>query len=201
MSRVLVVEDEAHLAQGLRFNLEAEGYAAEVAVDGESATDRLLTKKEGFDVVVLDITMPKMSGLEAASQVAQLCPGCRILMFTMHESESLVNEVRQAGAHGVVLKSQAARDLIRAIERLLSGDTFFASQQIAESDQIKPPPPKIGQIFERSGRFITHYCVQEWSQGHRVLRFLVEFALNRGSLRRYPIAARRAAISAISGGH
>ena len=58
MNRVLVVEDEAHLAQGLRFNLEAEGYAAEVVGDGEEATDRLLEKKEKFDAVVLDIMLP-----------------------------------------------------------------------------------------------------------------------------------------------
>ena len=55
MSRILVVEDEAHLAQGLRFNLEAEGYSAEVVADGEAATDRLLRKKENFDAIVLDI--------------------------------------------------------------------------------------------------------------------------------------------------
>ena len=64
MSRVLVVEDEAHLAQGLRFNLEAEGYQAEVVGDGESATDRLLAKQENFDVVVLDIMLPGLSGYE-----------------------------------------------------------------------------------------------------------------------------------------
>jgi DNA-binding response OmpR family regulator len=58
MSRVLVVEDEAHLAQGLRFNLEAEGYSAEVVADGEAATDRLLSKKENFDAIVLDIMLP-----------------------------------------------------------------------------------------------------------------------------------------------
>jgi len=61
MSRVLVVEDEEHLAQGLRFNLEAEGYSAEVVGDGETATDRLLDKKENFDAIVLDIkkVMPR----------------------------------------------------------------------------------------------------------------------------------------------
>jgi DNA-binding NarL/FixJ family response regulator len=200
--KILIVDDHEIVREGIRTLISRSKPEWQICGEANNGEESLAAAGSlQPDVVVLDITMPKMSGLEAASQVAQLCPGCRILMFTMHESESLVNEVRQAGAHGVVLKSQAARDLIRAIERLLSGDTFFASQQIAESDQIKPPPPKIGQIFERSGRFITHYCVQEWSQGHRVLRFLVEFALNRGSLRRYPIAARRAAISAISGGH
>ncbi len=71
MSRVLVVEDEAHLAQGLRFNLEAEGYAAEVVGDGEAATDRLLEKKEKFDVVVLDIMLPGKDGFERGVGVAR----------------------------------------------------------------------------------------------------------------------------------
>jgi len=76
-------------------------------------------------VTVLDITMPGMSGLEVASSISDL--GSRVLMFTMHESEQLVAEVLQAGAQGLVLKSQAGKDLIRAIERLLGGGTFFGS--------------------------------------------------------------------------
>ncbi len=78
MSRVLVVEDEAHLAQGLRFNLEAEGYAAEVVGDGEAATDRLLEKKENFDAVVLDIMLPGKDGFSVVSELArgaELCAG------------------------------------------------------------------------------------------------------------------------------
>lgn len=67
MSRVLVVEDESHLAQGLRFNLQEEGYSAEVVGDGESATDRLLDKKENFDVVVLDIMLPGKDGFSVVS--------------------------------------------------------------------------------------------------------------------------------------
>jgi len=62
MSRILVVEDEEHLAQGLRFNLEEEGYVAEVVGDGESATKKLLSNREKFDVVVLDIMLPGKDG-------------------------------------------------------------------------------------------------------------------------------------------
>ena len=69
MSRVLVVEDELHLAQGLRFNLEAEGYSAEVAGDGESATERLLERKENFDAVVLDIMLPGKDGFAVVSEL------------------------------------------------------------------------------------------------------------------------------------
>ncbi len=66
-----------------------------------------------------------------APQIAKLGLGCRVLMFTMHDSERLSGEVRQAEAQGLVLKSQAARDLIRAVDRFLAGGTFFGSQQDA----------------------------------------------------------------------
>lgn len=92
------------------------------------------------DVIVLDITMPAMSGLEAASKIAASRLRCRVLMFTMHESERLSGEVRQAGAHGFVLKSQAARDLIRAIDCLLLGGTFLARSRATEEDASDAPP-------------------------------------------------------------
>ncbi len=96
------------------------------ARDGEEALEAVRVLKP--DVVILDITMPKMSGLEAAPRIAKLGLGCRVLMFTMHDSERLSNEVRQAEAQGLVLKTQAARDLIRAVDRLLNGGTFFSTQ-------------------------------------------------------------------------
>jgi DNA-binding response OmpR family regulator len=82
MSRVLVVEDEAHLAQGLRFNLEAEGYAAEVVGDGEAATDRLLGGKENFDVVVLDIMLPGKDGFSVVSELRAARNYIPVLMLT-----------------------------------------------------------------------------------------------------------------------
>src|SRR5262249_40141071 len=79
------------------------------------------------DVIVLDITMPGMSGLEAASQISKLGLHSAVLIFTMHESERLGADVRSVGARGYVQKSQAARDLILAIETILAGGTFFGS--------------------------------------------------------------------------
>ena len=67
MSRVLVVEDEEHLAQGLRFNLQAEGHTVEVAGDGEQALDRLLAKRESYDAVILDVMLPGKSGFDVAA--------------------------------------------------------------------------------------------------------------------------------------
>jgi DNA-binding NarL/FixJ family response regulator len=75
-----------------------------------------------------------MSGLEAVQKITDLHLNTRVLIFTMHDSRSLVNAVRKAGARGCVLKSRAARDLIRAIEALLEGGTFWGPGLAPEPD-------------------------------------------------------------------
>ncbi|MDX6709572.1 MAG: two-component system, OmpR family, alkaline phosphatase synthesis response regulator PhoP, partial [Blastocatellia bacterium] len=69
MTSVLVVEDESHLAEGLRFNLEAEGYQVEVIGDGDTALERLLTEREKFSAVVLDVMLPGIDGFEVATRL------------------------------------------------------------------------------------------------------------------------------------
>jgi DNA-binding NarL/FixJ family response regulator len=140
-TKILIVDDHEIVREGIRTlitrarpNWEIIGEASR----GTQAIEMCETLKP--DVVVLDITMPGMSGLEAASKMAASRLKCRVLMFTMHEAERLSGEVRQAGAHGFVLKSQAARDLIRAIDCLLAGGTFFGSAAAAEKDASDAPP-------------------------------------------------------------
>jgi DNA-binding response OmpR family regulator len=82
MSNVLIVEDEKHLAEGLRFNLEAEGYKVEVVGDGESALSLLTTNRERYDAVVLDVMLPGKSGFEVASELRHVGQFVPILMLT-----------------------------------------------------------------------------------------------------------------------
>jgi DNA-binding NarL/FixJ family response regulator len=131
-ARILLVDDHEIVREGIRTLITRSRPDWEIcgeARDGEEALEAVRTLKP--DVVILDITMPKMSGLEAAPRIARLGLGCRVLMFTMHDSDRLSREVRQAEAQGLVLTSQAARDLIRAVDRLLDGGTFFSTQQDA----------------------------------------------------------------------
>jgi DNA-binding NarL/FixJ family response regulator len=128
-ARILIADDHEIVREGIRTLIDKsrpEWNICGEATNGEEAIEAVRTLKP--DIVVLDITMPKMSGLEAASKIAKLGLGCRVLMFTMHDSERLSVEVRQAEAHGLVLKSQANRDLVRAIDHLLDGGVFFASE-------------------------------------------------------------------------
>src|SRR5712691_9781901 len=129
-TRILLVDDHEIVREGIRTLITRSRPEWEIcgeARDGEEALVAVRALRP--DVVILDITMPKMSGLEAAPRIAKLGLGCRVLMFTMHDSDRLSTEVRQAAAQGLVLKSQAARDLVRAVDRLLDGGTFFSQQQ------------------------------------------------------------------------
>jgi DNA-binding response OmpR family regulator len=97
-SRVLVVEDEAHLADGLKFNLEAEGYLVQVVGDGESAIDRLLKTKEKFDAVVLDVMLPGIDGFGVASALRKAKNYVPVLMLTARGRPEDVLEGFAAGA-------------------------------------------------------------------------------------------------------
>jgi|SRR5579864_2323008 len=124
--RILIVDDHEIVREGLRNLLSQEKPGWIICGQGKNGEEAVNAVRDlKPDAVVLDITMPVMSGLEAARRIAASRTGCRILMFTMHESDSLGREVRDAGAQGYVLKSEAARNLIVAIERILAGGTFF----------------------------------------------------------------------------
>jgi DNA-binding NarL/FixJ family response regulator len=126
--RVLIVDDHEIVREGISQLIarsRPEWLICGQASNGEQAIELVQTLTP--DVVILDISMPKVNGLQVASKIAAMQLRCRVLMFTMHESERLARDVRAAGAQGVVLKSQAARDLIRAMDHLLAGETFFDS--------------------------------------------------------------------------
>jgi DNA-binding NarL/FixJ family response regulator len=136
-SRILIVDDHEIVREGIRTLLSRSRPQWEIvgeAVNGQLAIDAVKNLKP--DVVILDVTMPVMSGLEAAPRIVALNTGTRILIFTMHQSETFVSEVRSAGAQGYVVKSQASRDLILAIDALLSGGTFFSSNDIPSNSTV-----------------------------------------------------------------
>ena len=83
------------------------------------------------DVVILDLSMPELNGLEAARRIVAHCPRSRVLMITMHETEQFVREALAAGVRGYILKTDAGRDLLAAVEALLRGETCFASRLAA----------------------------------------------------------------------
>jgi DNA-binding response OmpR family regulator len=126
--RVLVVEDEAHLAEGLRFNLEAEGYTAEVVGDGESATDRLLGRKEDFDVIVLDIMLPGKDGFEVVSELRAARNYVPVLMLTARGRPEDVLKGFASGADDYLAKPFDLSILLARLQGLLRRSEWMKRQ-------------------------------------------------------------------------
>jgi len=123
--RILVADDHEIVRRGICALLKSHAgwdVCAEVA-DGREAVES--AKQLDSDIVILDIGMPNVNGLTAARQILQNDPQQKILILTITDSEQIVREVLQAGAHGFVLKSDAARDLLTAVEALENNRTFF----------------------------------------------------------------------------
>jgi DNA-binding NarL/FixJ family response regulator len=127
-ARILLVDDHEIIRKGLRSVVEAR---KDWEIVGEATTGRDAVKKVEElkpNVVVMDISMPELNGLEAVRQIVKIAPRTEVLVLTMHESEDLVREVLEAGARGYLLKSDASRQLISAIEALRVHKPFLTSK-------------------------------------------------------------------------
>ena len=126
--RILIADDHELIRKGIAATLEeVPGWSVVAqAENGRQAVD--LAQSLRPDIVVLDMTMPELNGLEATRQILSNRTGERVLILTAHESEQLVREVLNAGAQGYVLKSDAGRALVSAVEALLDGRPFFTSK-------------------------------------------------------------------------
>jgi len=128
VKRVLLADDHEIVRAGLRRVLQE---APDCEVLDEASTGREaveMTLRLRPDVVVLDIAMPELNGLEATRQIVKDFPEAEILILTVHESESLIREVLNAGARGYLLKSDASRHLVAAVESLARHEPFFTSK-------------------------------------------------------------------------
>ena len=125
--RIVIVDDHAVVRRGVRALLESQpGWeVAGEAVTGREAVD--LAKRLCPDIVVMDLSLPELNGLDAARQILKDSPRTEVLVLTMHHSEELVRNVLQAGARGYVLKSDADESLIAAVESLRDHKPFLTS--------------------------------------------------------------------------
>ena len=128
---VLLADDHPIVLHGLRdlLNAEADFRVIDEVSDGAEAVERAL--QDDIHLAILDVTMPRMTGLQAARELAGRKPGLRILMLSMHENEQFLFEALRAGASGYVLKTAADRDLVNACRATMRGETFLYAGAVA----------------------------------------------------------------------
>ena len=177
MSRILVVEDEQHLADGLRFNLEAEGHQATVASDGEQALTRLLVDGERFDALVLDVMLPGKDGFTVAAELRAAGKYMPILMLTARGRAEDVLKGFEAGADDYLAKPFELSILLARLSGLLRRSRWNEQDPVADA--------AAGDVYAFAGRTIDFGAMLLHSQGEshpltlmecELLRYLVQNA-------------------------
>jgi DNA-binding NarL/FixJ family response regulator len=160
---VLLVDDHAVVREGLRALLECE---PDLEVVGEAAEGRqavALARKLSPEVVVMDISMPVMNGLEATRQILKSVPDVRVLVLTSYGDEDCVTQMTKAGALGYVTKQTAANDLVKAIREVRRGNAFYSPaiakrlrDQVQVSSDFGAPSKRSGGLTRREVQVLQH---------------------------------------------
>jgi DNA-binding response OmpR family regulator len=159
MSRILIVEDEAHLAQGLRFNLEAEGYSVQTTDRGEDALTRLLKKREEFDALVLDVMLPGKDGFVVARELREAENYIPLLMLTARGRPEDVLKGFEAGADDYLPKPFNLAILIARIASLLRRKNWPRVAQPA-APQHREPSAGLPDFFRFDDKLIDFRNLQ-----------------------------------------
>ena len=132
MIKVLLVDDHTVLRDGLRFLLEAEGDIQVIgtAANGQEAVEQAI--RDCPDVVMMDISMPVMNGIEATKRICEFCENTKVVILSMYHTNDYIQRTLDAGAAGYLLKDSAGTDLIAAIRALHAGKSYF-NQKITRS--------------------------------------------------------------------
>jgi len=212
MSRVLIVEDEAHLATGLRFNLEAEGHSVQVVADGESALDLLLGQKtEGrrenfsgeFDAVVLDVMLPGKDGFVVASELRAARNFVPVLMLTARGRPEDVLQGFASGADDYLAKPFELPILLARLQGLLRRHEWMrASQAQSPTVPAKQVAPGEYEIFTFDGRSIDFGKLELQVNGNTIRLTLMEANLLRHLIRNTDrVVSRKSILEQVWGLH
>lgn len=123
-TRILLADDHVLVRRGLKLMLDAEPDLEVVAEAGDGAEAISLALSEDVDLAIIDISMPRLTGLQAIAELGRRLPGLRTLILSMHENEQYLYEALKAGASGYVLKTVADRDLVEACRAAMRGEAF-----------------------------------------------------------------------------
>jgi DNA-binding NarL/FixJ family response regulator len=125
VTRILLADDHALVRRGVRLILEGEPDLQVVAEASDGSEAVAICRREPVDLAILDIAMPRMTGLQAARELSMVAPDVRVLMLTMYDNEQYFFQALKAGASGYVLKSVLDRDLVEACRATMRGEPFL----------------------------------------------------------------------------
>jgi DNA-binding response OmpR family regulator len=152
VSRILIVEDESHLASGLQFNLQAEGHSSEIAADGETALEILISRHEEFDAVVLDIMLPGKDGFAVAGELRAARNFIPILMLTARSRPEDVLRGFASGADDYVAKPFELPIFLARLQGLLRRREWMQHAPVAQPSQAAPEPNSNGSNSDSSNQ-------------------------------------------------
>jgi two-component system, OmpR family, alkaline phosphatase synthesis response regulator PhoP len=209
VSRVLIVEDEAHLANGLRFNLEAEGHSVEVAGDGESALDRLLgpasdgRKEKSFDAVVLDVMLPGKDGFTVAAELRAAKNFVPVLMLTARGRPEDVLKGFASGADDYLPKPFELPILLARLQGLLRrGEWSRMGNGRAPASQLSAAPADQDDTFSFDGRILDFRKLELRVKGNTIQLTLMEAELLRHLVRNSgQVVSRKSILEEVWGLH
>ena len=126
MLRILVADDHGIVRSGLKMLIERQGGMNVVAEAGDGVDAVEAAQRERPDVAILDVAMPRMTGIQAAREIRAHCPATSVLLLSMYDDERYVSDALRAGASGYVLKRQADAELIEAVRAVAGGGNFVS---------------------------------------------------------------------------
>ncbi len=205
MSRVLIVEDEAHLAKGLRFNLEAEGHSVEVSGDGEHALDLLLAKRQQFDAVVLDVMLPGKDGFQVATELRAAKQFVPVLMLTARGRPEDVLKGFASGADDYLPKPFELAILLARLQGLLRRREWArqSHSSVVEAESAKTQADVADyDVFSFDGRTIDFGKLELSGKGTTVQLTLMEAELLRHLVRNQGrVVSRKSILEEVWGLH
>jgi DNA-binding NarL/FixJ family response regulator len=184
--RVLLADDHEVVRSGLRMVLEAQSDIEVVAeaADGAQALERALS--EEVDLTVLDVSMPRMTGLQAAAELHRRRPELRILMLSMHDNEQYFFEALKAGASGYVLKTAANRDLVEACRACMRGEAFLYPPAVATLVRDYLDGARLGEAPPKDPLTARELeVVKLIAEGHTTEEIAAELVLSKKTVERH----------------
>ena len=169
---VLLAEDHTIVREGFRKMLELEG-DFEVVVEAQDGRLAIaLAIKLHPDVILMDIAMPRLNGLEATRQILKEWPAARVLMLSAHSDDAYVTNATESGARGFLLKQTSSHEVCRAIREIHAGKTFFSPAISRRQDRLHPQSPNRAGILKKNSIELT-------SREMEVLQLIAEGKANK----------------------